>query len=118
MKVIIAGGRDYVMTAADKAGLRRLGITQVICGMATGADTEGRLWAASNGIPVKRMPADWKRYGKAAGIVRNTEMAQCADGLVAFWDGASKGTKHMIDTARRNGLKIIVRSYTPTGKVS
>jgi hypothetical protein len=47
---------------------------------------------------IKRYPADWDTFGKSAGYRRNEQMAEDADALVAFWDGESKGTAHMIDT--------------------
>lgn len=55
--------------------------------------------------------ADWDKHGKAAGFKRNTEMAKYADALIAFWDGKSKGTKHMIDTAKSHNLKVRVIAY-------
>ena len=61
-----------------------------------------------SGIPIRYFPADWQTLGKSAGYQRNTQMAQYADALVAFWDGRSKGTKHMIDTAQRFKLDIRV----------
>lgn len=72
-------------------------ITEVVCGLARGADIYGRKWAVCvAGLPVKDFPADWKKYGLAAGPLRNTEMAEYADGLIAFqWDG-SRGTANMV----------------------
>lgn len=52
-----------------------------------------------------------KRHGKAAGYLRNTEMAKNADALVAFWDGMSLGTRHMIETAKAHGLNVRVKRY-------
>ena len=57
-------------------------------------------------IPVKRVPANWEKFGRSAGHRRNAEMAQYADGLVAFWDGLSPGTRSMIDLAKGRGLKV------------
>lgn len=54
-------------------------ITHVVSGKATGADTNGEYWAYHNNIPVISKPADWKTHGKAAGPIRNGEMAQIAD---------------------------------------
>lgn len=62
-------------------------------------------------MPCSIFPADWDRYGKAAGYLRNTEMAKNADALVAFWDGMSLGTRHMIETAKAHGLKVRVKRY-------
>jgi len=68
-------------------------------------------YANERGYPIKQFPADWNKYGKSAGYKRNEEMAKYADALIAFWDGKSKGTKHMIDLAKRYGLKVKVVIY-------
>ena len=70
MKVIIAGSRtisDYklVVDAMQRCGFD---ITEVVCGTATGIDRLGEQWAIANSIPVKAMPADWDRHGRAAGL--------------------------------------------------
>ena len=56
-------------------------------------------------------PADWNRLGRAAGPIRNEEMAEVSDALIAFWDGKSRGTKSMIEIARRKGLQVAVVRY-------
>lgn len=112
MRIIIAGSRKH--TPTDSAISEALSqndwhCTTVVCGMAIGADMAGRRWANSRNIEVDCYPPDWDRYGKAAGFKRNIQMANNADALLAFWDGSSRGTKHMIDTARRKGLKVSVQ---------
>lgn len=109
MKVIIAGSRhitDYVevCSAIRKSDFH---ITEVVSGCAKGPDTLGIEWANNRRIPVKRFPADWSR-GSGAGLARNWEMSYYAEGLIALWDGQSKGTKHMIDAARSRGLQVHV----------
>jgi hypothetical protein len=71
----------------------------------------GEEWAKKNGCPVKLFPADWNTHGTAAGPIRNKQMAEYADGLIAFWDRKSKGTKNMIDTAISHGLPVVVIEY-------
>ena len=113
MKVIIAGSRgitDYntVLNAIDKSGFM---ITEVVSGTAKGVDQLGERWARENRIQIKRFPAQWDRYGKSAGYRRNEEMAHYADALIAIWDGQSRGTSHMIDFARSQGLKVFVYTH-------
>lgn len=108
MKTIIAGGRDYRFTEQDFRLLDSTTITEVVCGGATGADEYGRVWAIGNNIPVKMFPANWGAHGKSAGPIRNRQMAEYAERLIAFWDGKSRGTKNMIDTATRLGLDVLV----------
>lgn len=80
----------------------------ILSGKARGADTLGEQWAKANSVPIKEYPAEWDKHGKSAGYIRNKEMAENADALVAFWDGKSKGTKHMIDLALEKGLTVVV----------
>lgn len=99
MRVIIAGSRTYkggVKGIADAVRWSGWDITTVISGRARGADNYGEEWALQNGIPVERYPADWDRYGKGAGMIRNQQMSKVADGLLCLWDGASKGSADMI----------------------
>jgi hypothetical protein len=109
MKVIIAGSRtindiELVEKAIKESGFE---ITEVVSGCCEGVDTQGELWALKNGIPVKQFPADWDRYGRQAGVIRNKEMVNYADALVAVHNG-SKGTRHTIDYAKRKGIPVFV----------
>jgi len=94
-----------VRAAMEACGWRP---TVILSGAARGADRLGECWAAEQGIACERYPADWDRYGKSAGYRRNVQMASCADALVALWDGASRGTEHMIEHARQRGLRVYV----------
>lgn len=114
VKVIVAGGRDFSNYALCKNALDKLYPTtdfDVVSGKARGADTLGERYAKEHGRCIHEFPADWDTYGKRAGYLRNSDMADFADVLVAFWDGSSKGTKHMIDLARRKGLVVHVVRY-------
>lgn len=84
-----------------------------MCGAARGVDTLGELWAIRHGIPVHKFPADWGRFGQAAGLYRNSEMASYADAAIILWDGESRGTLDMIDRMRRRGKPYEV--YDETG---
>lgn len=81
---------------------------RVVSGGARGADRAGEMWAKAHGYSIQRMPANWVRYGKLAGRVRNREMALVADAVVALWDGESKGTKNMIEVATQMGLPVFI----------
>lgn len=112
MKTIIAGSRSEERFSAVVHAVWASGwikeITETVSGTADGVDRLGEQWARMGGIPVKRFPAKWDTYGKAAGRQRNLEMAVYADALIAVWDGKSPGTRHMIQTAERMGLKVFV----------
>ena len=110
MKIIIAGSRTFT----DYELLRKAcdeNITsqdEIVSGGARGADLLGERYAKENGITVKRFPADWNKYGRSAGIIRNIEMVKYSDMLIAFWDERSAGTKHIIEIAKKDLLEIKV----------
>ena len=108
-KVIIAGSRDFydydLLAEECNIILEGKDDIEVVSGRAIGADMLGELYAKDKKYPVKLFPADWNTHGKGAGFIRNAEMAKYGNMLIAFWDGESKGTKHMIETAHRKGIE-------------
>lgn len=118
-KVIVAGSRgfsdyaylrdrlDYYL--ADKS--KDVDIV-IVSGTANGADKLGEKYAEEKGYRVIKMPAQWDKYGKRAGYLRNTEMAKISDSAVIFWDGVSHGSKHMYNIAVELGLQVRLVKYT------
>jgi hypothetical protein len=106
MKIIIAGGRNYQFTDSDIDKLNNIKnlITEIVSGGAKGADYEGERWAKLNNIPVKFFKADWSQYGRAAGPIRNKQMAEYADAIILFPGGS--GTDNMYANAVKANLKI------------
>jgi hypothetical protein len=107
MRTIIAGSRscdDFVelITAISECGFK---VTSVVSGGAKGADKLGEQYAIENNLRLTVYYANWDSYGVAAGHIRNAEMAEDAEALIALWDGVSKGTANMIANARRKKLK-------------
>jgi hypothetical protein len=111
MKVIIAGSRTIKdrWTIYEAIHTAAFPIHEVVCGGARGVDTVGRHWGKIHGIPVCEFPADWERYGRGAGAIRNTEMGDYADALIAVWDGKSPGTNHMVTYMRKIGKPVYVK---------
>lgn len=110
MKTIIAGSRSIgnYQLVVNCIAKSRFKITEVVCGEANGVDKLGKEWAKKNKIPVKSFPAEWNKYGNAAGPIRNAQMADYGQALIAIWDGESKGTYNMIRTAQKNNLRIYI----------
>ena len=115
MKLIIAGSRgfddDVLMATKLEALTVNVTVREVVSGDAAGADKLGARWAAAHDIPVVIYVAQWEIEGRGAGFKRNVRMAEYADALVAFWDGDSHGTGHMIRVARKEGLKVRIVRY-------
>ncbi len=135
MKTIIAGSRsisDYelVKKAIEDSGFT---IAEVVCGKARGVDALGERWAQENGVAVKPFPADWsnlshpeaviktgwggKKYDAAAGHRRNRQMAEYAEALILVWDGESKGSLNMRETAQKLGLIVFEQLTAPAAKM-
>lgn len=117
MKIIIAGSRTFKNYLFLKEKLDIIFVNtkkeeiKIVSGTADGADKLGEKYAKENNIEIIQMPADWDKFGKKAGYIRNEEMAKIADACVVFWDGNSKGSKHMIDLANKYKLKLRVIKY-------
>lgn len=142
IRMIIAGGRDFTDYSLMRKSVYEIiddlkhrddivkmlysgeidekDLIEFISGEAAGADSLGIRLAEESIWPVTKFPANWKRDGKAAGFKRNVVMGnyavsdRCKGVLVAFWDGKSHGTKHMIDYARHLGMEIYVIRYDNT----
>jgi predicted Rossmann fold nucleotide-binding protein DprA/Smf involved in DNA uptake len=117
MKVIIAGSRDIkdakkIFKVLDKYR-KEVGDFMVISGLAKGPDSIGRQWAIEKKLPHKDFCAKWDKYGRAAGPIRNKEMAKFADRLIVFWDGKSKGSKNMIDIMKKLKKEVkVIKVFT------
>lgn len=117
MRYVVAGGRDFndhmrLFGVLDQFANEHK-LRTVISGCAKGVDTLAIEWAEDNDCwcLLEKMPADWNLHGKAAGPIRNQQMAQAADGLIVFWDGRSRGTKDMIEKATRCSLEVHIYRY-------
>lgn len=113
-KVIVAGGRDFTDYELLKNTLNKfkelVPYFEVVSGNARGADSLGERYARENNLPIKSFKPNWN-LGKAAGILRNEEMGDYANALIAFWNSVSPGTKHMINYAHKKGLLVKVVKY-------
>ena len=117
MKVIIAGLRNFNDYDLFKSELEKMihnnaiEISEIVSGGASGVDTMAEKYANENGIVLKVFNANWKKYGRSAGPVRNKEMAEYVGekgALIAFWDYKSKGTGSMIKIAEKMNFYVYI----------
>lgn len=112
-RVLVCGGRDYddyervTWALSPWLNTDEPSITTIIHGAARGADSLADRWATEHGVPVERYPADWNKYGKRAGYIRNVQMLNEGkpDTVIAFPGG--KGTQMMINLANAAGVHVI-----------
>lgn len=108
MIIAVIGSRnfsDYKLLETTLASLPE--ITQIVSGGANGADSLAEIYAKQHQIPLVLFKPDWKKFGKGAGIVRNRQIIEAAEMVVAFWDGASKGTASSLALAEKKGIEIV-----------
>jgi len=111
MKVAVIGSRSFNDYERVKQTLSSMTITLIISGGAKGADTLAERYAKENGIPTKIFLPDWEKHKKAAGFIRNTDIINEAEVVVAFWDNSSRGTLDSINKAKTQNKKVIIVSF-------
>lgn len=115
MKVIIAGSRDFndydKLKSVCNEVLKNFNDVEIVSGTAKGADELGIEYAEENNYQLVKFPAQWHRYRKRAGYIRNKQMAEYSDMLIAFWNGKSRGTKMMINLANEKNLQVKIVNY-------
>lgn len=119
-KIIIAGGRDFnnyelldkeVTSIVNSMMSVPMDSIEFVSGGAKGADSLGEKYAKANNFKLRIFPANWDKHGKAAGPIRNRDMAEYADMLIVFWDGRSRGTRSMIREAKHRDLEVHIIFY-------
>ena len=116
-RIVVAGCRDYKNYEEVKKYIDSC-ISDIckeyklifISGCCRGVDALGERYAKESGYKIERYPAEWKKYGRAAGPIRNEKMAACADLIICFWDGKSRGTKTMIEFAKKYNKPVKVKN--------
>ena len=107
-RLVVAGSRDFndyslLSAELDKLLAGKTNIT-IVSGTARGADRLGERYAAEHNLRIERFPAEWEKYHKGAGPIRNMKMVQSADAVIVFWDNESSGTKNIIECARKQDV--------------
>lgn len=122
-RILVAGCRFYENYQEAEAyidfclqNINKAAALIFVSGGCCGADRLGERYAENHGYAIERYPADWERYGKAAGPIRNQQMVDACDYVICFWDGKSRGTKSTIDFACTAKKPIRIKRIEPTQK--
>lgn len=107
------GFADYDLLCKFLDGYSELGVEigGIVSGGAMGADTLAKSYALERNIPFLEIKPEWDKYGKAAGMIRNKDIVESADEVLAFWDGKSKGTLNSIEYSRKTNKPLVVCKY-------
>lgn len=116
MNIAIVGSRSfndykYLTEVMDKVLAKYGRPEQIISGGAKGADTLGEMYADEHNIETCILLPEWEKYGKQAGFLRNIGIIDGCDICIAFWDGASRGTKHDIELCKEKKKHLILANY-------
>ena len=115
ISLAIVGSRtfdDYKMLCGlIKILKKKYIIKKIVSGGAQGADSLGERYGKENNIETLIFPADWNKYGKAAGFIRNKTIVDNCDVVLALWDGKSKGTQHTINIATDKNKKVYIKEF-------
>ncbi|MBE6681084.1 MAG: DUF2493 domain-containing protein [Ruminococcaceae bacterium] len=106
MKIAIIGSRNIFID--DLGSYLPNNVTEIVSGGAKGVDTLAREYAVKNNMVLTEFLPEYAKYGRAAPLRRNIQIIEYADEVLAFWNGKSKGTKHVIDSCKKLGKKVTV----------
>lgn len=106
MKVAVIGSRNLAVKNLEK--YLPEGTTEIVSGGARGIDSCAKNYANANGIPLKEFLPNYDEFGRSAPLLRNLEIIDYADIVLAFWDGKSRGTKFVIDKCKKMDKPVTV----------
>ncbi len=117
MKLAVIGSRTFTSYDMLRDELNEIDdITEIVSGGAGGADTLAVVWATRHQTTSTIFFPDWDQFGKSAGPLRNTQIVDYCDKLIAFWDGKSRGTKDSITKAKAQGKLLKIVYFTKFGE--
>lgn len=113
MRLGIIGSRsfsDYKLLCEEVAKFGDIEL--IVSGGAAGADLLGERYAREHKIPTRIFYPDWKKYGKRAGFLRNSDIVRSSEHIIAFWDQSSAGTRDSINKAKELGIPITIVHFS------
>jgi len=111
MKFAVIGSRSFSDYKFLEKVLSTFDITEIISGGAKGADSLAEQYAKEHNIKTTVFLQDWNKYGKSAGFLRNADIINASDEVIAFWDGVSRGTLDSINKAKKLNKKVHVYKF-------
>ena len=114
MKIAIIGSRNINLSTDELKEYIPEEAAEIVSGGAVGVDTAAREFAICNNIKLTEFLPDYQRYKRGAPLIRNKEIINYADAVIAFWDGRSRGTKFVIDECKKAGknVKVIIKDLS------
>ena len=106
MRVAVVGSRELYID--DLGRYLPEDVTEIVSGGAEGTDTSARKYAMLHGIKLTEFLPEYEKYGRAAPLMRNLQIIENADLVLAFWNGRSRGTRHVIDECRKRSMPLVV----------
>lgn len=106
MKVAVIGSRTLKITNLEK--YLPAGITEIVSGGAMGVDRSAKEYALKNDMRMREFFPDYQTYGKVAPLKRNLQIINYSDMVIAFWNGKSRGTKHIIENCKKLNVPVRV----------
>ena len=127
--VLICGGRtqlnydDFEKCVLEVLTENNLSDIEIVSGCCKGVDLLGEEFAHKHNHPVAQFPAEWNKYGRGAGIVRNKQMLEYIASfeksiVIAFWNGTSKGTGYTVNQAKKMGIQVFIYHYDENGTIT
>ncbi|MCI9155328.1 MAG: DUF2493 domain-containing protein [Lawsonibacter sp.] len=111
MKIAVIGSRNLTVSDLDK--YLPAEVTEIVSGDAKGIDACAREYAQRNHLKLTEFLPEYEKYGRSAPLKRNLQIIDCADEVIVFWDGESRGTKYVIDNCKQKSVKITVYIQRP-----
>lgn len=115
-RIVIAGCRNYENYSEAKkfidiciSNIKKENEIIILSGGCSGADKIGERYALENGYKIELYKAEWNKYGRSAGPKRNEVMAKKCNYVILFWDGKSRGTKSMLEYAKRENKPVRIK---------